>query len=34
MIPTTMSRAEFGALVKMELQRWEKVARENGITAE
>ena len=34
MIPTTMSRAEFGALVKMELQRWEKVVRENGITAE
>ena len=34
MVPTTNSRAEFQALIKSELQKWEKVVRENAITAE
>ncbi len=34
MVPTSTSRAEFQALIKSELQKWEKVVRENNITAE
>ena len=34
MVPTTTSRAEFQALIKSDLQKWEKVVRENAITAE
>ena len=34
MIPTTTTRTEFQTLVKNELQKWEKVVRENGITVD
>ena len=34
MVPTTTSRAEFQALIKSELQKWEKVVRENAISVE
>ena len=34
MVPTTTSRAEFQALIKSELQKWEKVVRDNAITVE
>jgi len=34
MVPTTTSRAEFQALIKSDLQKWEKVVRDNAITAE
>ncbi len=34
MVPTTTSRAEFQALIKSELLKWEKVVRENAITVE
>ena len=33
-VPTSTSRAEFQALIKSDLQKWEKVVRENAITAE
>lgn len=34
MVPTTTTRAEFQALIKGDLQKWEAVVRENSITAE
>ena len=34
MVPTTNSRAEFQALIKSEMQKWQKVVRDNAITAE
>lgn len=34
MVPTTTSRAEFQALIKSELQKWEKVVKENAIAVE
>ena len=34
MVPTATSRAEFQALIRSDLQKWEKVVRENAITAE
>ena len=34
MVPTTTSRAEFQALIKSDLLKWEKVVRDNAITAE
>lgn len=34
MVPTTTSRAEFQALIKSDLLKWEKVVRDNSITVE
>ena len=34
MVATTTSRAEFQALIKSDLEKWEKVVRENAITVE
>ncbi|MGI8931734.1 MAG: Bug family tripartite tricarboxylate transporter substrate binding protein [Sphingomicrobium sp.] len=34
MVPTPTSRAEFQARIKSDLQKWEKVVRENAITVE
>ena len=34
MVPTVTSRAEFQALIKSDLQKWEKVVRDNAITVE
>ncbi len=34
MVPTLTSRAEFQALIKAELLKWQRVVRENNITAE
>ena len=34
MVPTTTSRAEFQALIKSDLQKWEKVVKENAISVE
>ena len=34
MVPTTTSRAEFQALIRSELRKWEEVVRENAITVE
>jgi len=34
MVPTTTTRAEFQALIKGDLQKWEAVVRENSITAD
>ena len=34
MVPTAISRAEFQALIRSELQKWEKVVRDNKITVE
>jgi tripartite-type tricarboxylate transporter receptor subunit TctC len=34
MVPTTTSRAEFQALIKSDLLKWEKVVRDNAITVE
>ena len=34
MVATTTSRAEFQALIKSDLEKWEKIVRENAITVE
>ncbi len=34
MVPTTNSRLDFQTIIKGDLQKWEKVVRDNGITAE
>lgn len=34
MVPTAISRTEFQALIRSELQKWEKVVRDNKITVE
>ena len=34
MVPTVTSRAEFQALIKSDLLKWEKVVRDNAITVE
>lgn len=34
MVPTTNSRAEFQSLIRSELQKWDKVVRDNSIKAE